>query len=127
MEEETKQRISRRNVLKSSAVVFGSALFAGEAPNAAAQSVNTHSSPSNLKITDMRACTVAANYDYPIIRIDTNQGVYGLGEVRDAGVKGIALILKAHILGKNPLQMDSVLRGSVSLPVRGGREAAIAP
>lgn len=72
--------------------------------------INTNSSPVDLKITDMRACTVAANYDYPIIRIDTNQGVSGLGEVRDAGVKGIALILKAHILGKNPLEIDSVLR-----------------
>ncbi len=71
--------------------------------------VNRNSEPSSLKITDMRACTVAANYDYPIIRIDTNQGVYGLGEVRDAGVKGIALILKAHLLGKNPLRIDQIL------------------
>jgi L-alanine-DL-glutamate epimerase-like enolase superfamily enzyme len=53
---------------------------------------------------------VAANYDYPIIRIDTNQGVYGLGEVRDAGVKGIALILKAHLLGENPLEIQSILK-----------------
>jgi L-alanine-DL-glutamate epimerase-like enolase superfamily enzyme len=72
--------------------------------------LNTNSSPSDLKITDMRACTVAANYDYPIIRIDTNQGVYGLGEVRDAGVKGIALILKAHILGENPLEIKKILK-----------------
>jgi L-alanine-DL-glutamate epimerase-like enolase superfamily enzyme len=71
--------------------------------------VNTNSAPSSLKITDMRACTVAANYDYPIIRIDTNQEVYGLGEVRDAGVKGVALILKAHLLGKNPLQIEPIL------------------
>lgn len=75
----------------------------------AAQSVNKLSAPSALKITDMRACTVAANYDYPIIRIDTNQGVYGLGEVRDAGVKGIALILKAHLLGRNPLDIGAIL------------------
>ena len=41
--------------------------------------------PVHLKITDMRICVVGSNFDYPIIRIDTNQGVYGLGEVRDAG------------------------------------------
>jgi L-alanine-DL-glutamate epimerase-like enolase superfamily enzyme len=70
---------------------------------------NTNSAPSALKITDMRACTIASNYDYPIIRVDTNQGVYGLGEVRDAGVAGIALILKAHLLGKNPLEIDPIL------------------
>ncbi len=95
--------MDRRTLLKSSAGAVGSAFLAGAPTEAAATSVNTYSAPSELKITDMRACTVAANYDYPIIRIDTNQDVYGLGEVRDAGVKGIALILKAHILGKNPL------------------------
>jgi L-alanine-DL-glutamate epimerase-like enolase superfamily enzyme len=75
-----------------------------------ATGVNRNSAPSQLKITDMRACRVAANYDYPLIRIDTNQGVYGLGEVRDAGVEGIALILKAHLLGKNPLDIEGNLR-----------------
>ena len=96
------ERISRRKLLWS--------MVGAPAAMAAASDVNKNSAPSTLKITDMRAVTIAANYDYPIIRIDTNQGVYGLGEVRDAGVKGIALILKAHILGKNPLQIDSILR-----------------
>ena len=82
---------------------------------AAAQSntqgpVNRNSSPSGLKITDMRACRVAANYDYPIIKMYTNQDVYGLGEVRDAGVEGIALILKAHLVGRNPLDIEGNLR-----------------
>ena len=111
-----KPQMTRRELLQASmgaaAVVPGlqaGALTTGvQAP--AAAPINKNSAPSGLKITDMRACTVASNYDYPIIRIDTNQGVYGLGEVRDAGVKGIALILKAHILGKNPLEIESILR-----------------
>ena len=104
--------ISRRNLLRASTGLAALPSFAEVAEaSGAMQGVNTRSAPSDLKITDMRACTIAANYDYPIIRIDTNQGVYGLGEVRDAGVKGIALILKAHIKGKNPLDIDSVLRG----------------
>ena len=41
--------------------------------------------PSDLRITDLRLAVVASNYDYPLLRIDTNQGLYGLGEVRDAG------------------------------------------
>ncbi|NWG13263.1 MAG: hypothetical protein HXY20_06990 [Acidobacteria bacterium] len=65
--------------------------------------------PSQLKITDMRAIRIASNYDYPIVRIDTNQGVYGLGEVRDAGNEGMALVLKPHILGRNPLQIEPIL------------------
>ena len=106
-------RISRRKLLHDSAALSAVAATVGITTTEAAtqdKPVNRFSAPSQLKITDMRACTVAANYDYPIIRIDTNQGVYGLGEVRDAGVKGIALILKAHILSKNPLEMESVLR-----------------
>jgi L-alanine-DL-glutamate epimerase-like enolase superfamily enzyme len=115
--DKSKSKISRRSMLQraAGAVTLGSVFQPYTNPAAAepaqAAQINTHSAPSNLKITDMRACTVAANYDYPIIRIDTNQGVYGLGEVRDAGVKGIALILKAHVLGKNPLEIDSILAG----------------
>ena len=45
---------------------------------------------------------VASNYDYPMIRIDTNQGVYGLGEVRDAGHREDALRFKAFLLEQGP-------------------------
>ena len=74
-----------------------------------AQGLNKNSAPSQLKITDMRSVLVASNYDYPIIRIDTNQGVYGLGEVRDAGREGTALVLKPHLKGRNPLQIEPIL------------------
>jgi hypothetical protein len=45
--------------------------------------IKTHSSPSQLKITDLRVATIRAPMRCPIIRLDTNQGIYGLGEVRD--------------------------------------------
>ncbi|MBC8229627.1 mandelate racemase/muconate lactonizing enzyme family protein [bacterium] len=73
-------------------------------------SVNTYSSPSELKITDMRMAVVCSNYDYPIIRIDTNQGVYGIGEVRDAGHKENALQFKSMLLGQNPCNVDMIFR-----------------
>jgi len=76
----------------------------------ALKSVNTHSAPSDLKITDMRIAVVCANYDYPILRIDTNQGVYGIGEVRDAGHQENALQLKSRLLGQNPLNIDMIFR-----------------
>jgi L-alanine-DL-glutamate epimerase-like enolase superfamily enzyme len=76
---------------------------------ATAQTVQRNSAPSQLKITDMRSVLVASNYDYPIIRIDTNQGVYGLGEARDAGREGTALVLKPHLIGRNPLQIEPIL------------------
>lgn len=68
--------------------------------------INTHSSPTDLKITDMRVAVVRSIYDYPIIRIDTNQGVYGIGEVRDAGHKENALQFKSMLLGQNPCNVD---------------------
>lgn len=73
-------------------------------------SVNTYSSPSDLKITDMRIAVVASNYDYPIIRIDTNQGIYGIGEVRDAGHKENALQYKSILLRQNPCNVDMIFR-----------------
>ena len=104
--------LTRRSALRSAAATaMLGPLFKATAGQASAQtSVNKLSAPSTLKITDMRTCRVAANYDYPIIKIYTNQGVYGLGEVRDAGVEGIALVLKAHLVGANPLEIENILR-----------------
>lgn len=73
-------------------------------------SINKYSAPSNLRITDLRTVTVASNFDYPIIRMDTNQGVYGLGEVRDGGLKGSALVLKPLLVGRNPLDITGILQ-----------------
>lgn len=72
--------------------------------------INKFSAPSDLRITDMRCLTVAANFDYPIIRLDTNQGVYGLGEVRDAGSAVTAMMLKPFVVGANPLDISGILR-----------------
>ncbi len=68
--------------------------------------IRKNSSPSQLKITDLRLAVVSSNYDYPILRLDTNQGVYGLGEVRDAGHKENALQFKSMLLGQNPCNVD---------------------
>lgn len=78
----------------------------GRAQNA----INTFSQPSELKITDMRLAVVCSNYDYPIIRLDTNQDVYGIGEVRDAGHPENALQYKSMLLGQNPCNVDMILR-----------------
>src|SRR5450755_2254810 len=56
--------------------------------------INKFSAPGDLRITDIRALRVAANFDYPIIKVFTNQDVYGLGEVRDAGNENSALAMR---------------------------------
>lgn len=68
------------------------------------------SAPSQLRITDLRIAVVCSNYDYPILRIDTNQGVYGIGEVRDAGHAENALQFKSLLLGQNPCNVDMLFR-----------------
>ncbi len=72
--------------------------------------VGRNSSPSDLKITDMRYAMTGAMGGTAIIRIDTNQGVYGLGEVRDAADPRYALYLKAHILGLNPCNVEMLFK-----------------
>ncbi len=72
--------------------------------------VKRTSRPSDLKITDMRYCVVQNVGRTPIIRIDTNQGIYGLGEVRDGADERYALFLKSRILGQNPCNVEMLFK-----------------
>lgn len=73
--------------------------------------VRTDSRPSELKITDLRTATVGWNrWRFTLIRIDTNQGISGYGEVRDFASKTYALMLKRVILGENPCNVDKLFR-----------------
>ena len=101
----------RRSFLRSAAGVLGASFWADDVLDALPQNTNTNSKPSSLKITDMRVATVrGAPMTDPIIRIDTNQGIYGLGEVRDGASKTYALFLKSRILGENPCNVDKIFR-----------------
>ncbi|MBA4056249.1 MAG: mandelate racemase/muconate lactonizing enzyme family protein, partial [Marivirga sp.] len=72
--------------------------------------VKKASSPSELKITDLRYCVTAVMGRTAIIRIDTNQGIYGLGEVRDGADPRYALMLKSRILGENPCNVERIFK-----------------
>jgi L-alanine-DL-glutamate epimerase-like enolase superfamily enzyme len=112
MSKNGKSMFDRRELLKTSAMALGGTFLAGEMTEAYSKGVNTNSSPSTLKITDLRVANVVkpGPSPCPIIRIDTNQGVYGLGEVRDGASPTYALFLKSRILGENPLQLDRIFR-----------------
>ncbi|MGI6316385.1 MAG: mandelate racemase/muconate lactonizing enzyme family protein [Christensenellales bacterium] len=72
---------------------------------------NTCSSPSKLRITDMRiADIVGAPMRCPILRISTNQGIEGYGEVRDHADPMYALMLKRLLIGENPVNVDKLFR-----------------
>ncbi|MEO8472945.1 MAG: mandelate racemase/muconate lactonizing enzyme family protein, partial [Chryseolinea sp.] len=72
--------------------------------------VNKASNPSELKITDLRYAVTAVMGRTAIIRIDTNQGIYGLGEVRDGADVRYALMLKSRILGENPCNVEKIFK-----------------
>lgn len=77
--------------------------------------VQRSSSPTDLKITDLRYAIVSngtgsTNARNVIVRIDTNQGIYGLGEVRDGADARYALFLKSRILGRNPCNVEMLFK-----------------
>ena len=107
---------SRRSFFKKTAmggIALGAATMFTSFEEVVAQStqkVSRYSAPSDLKITDMRYCHTAVMGGTAIIRIDTNQGVYGLGEVRDASDVRYALFLKSRILGENPCNVELIFK-----------------
>ncbi|MGN1047798.1 MAG: mandelate racemase/muconate lactonizing enzyme family protein [Eubacteriales bacterium] len=75
------------------------------------ENVRPYSVPSELKITDLRVANInGAPKHCPLIKIYTNQGVVGYGEVRDASSATYALMLKSRLLGENPLNVDKLFR-----------------
>src|SRR5215216_7184293 len=73
--------------------------------------VNTNSKPSELRITDMRVAEiVGAPFTSALLKIYTNQGIVGLGEVRDGASATYALMLKSRLLGENPCDIDRLFR-----------------
>jgi len=103
-------KLGRRSLLKLAGAA-GASFWADETLEGAVQNVNRNSTPSQLKITDLRVATLrGAPMTDPVIRIDTNQGIYGLGEVRDGSSGRYALFLKSRILGENPCNIDKIFR-----------------
>jgi len=106
---------SRRNFLRKSAVggiALGSfmSMSIEDTVAQATSKVNRASKPSELKITDIRYCVIQNVGRTPIIRIDTNQGIYGLGEVRDGADERYALMLKSRLLGENPCNVEMLFK-----------------
>ncbi len=73
--------------------------------------VNTNSKPSELRITDIRVAEIeGAPFTSALLKIYTNQGIVGLGEVRDGASATYALMLKSRLLGENPCDIDRLFR-----------------
>jgi L-alanine-DL-glutamate epimerase-like enolase superfamily enzyme len=107
---------SRRDFLKKAGLggmLLGGFMFSSIEDTLAQSTskVNRNSAPSDLKITDMRYAVVMNGHARcPVIRIDTNQGLYGLGEVRDGASWRYAMFLKSRIMGMNPCSVEQIFK-----------------
>ena len=120
MKPAVRRPLDRRRFFQAVGAAAGAAAVAraatadAEAAQAAAvvqSNVRRASEPSALKITDLRVAVVAgAPMTCPLIRLDTNQGIAGYGEVRDGATETYALMLKSRIVGENPCHVDRVFR-----------------
>ncbi|MBN1479092.1 mandelate racemase/muconate lactonizing enzyme family protein [candidate division KSB1 bacterium] len=106
--------MNRRNWFKSAgaAVAAGSmgSLLSSRDLAAIENNVKRASEPSKLEITDLRVVRIGATWRKYVIRLDTNQGISGYGEVRDGASPTYALFLKSRILGENPCNVDKIFR-----------------
>ena len=72
---------------------------------------NTDIKPSELRITDMRFVDLTGvPMDCTILKIYTNQGLVGYGEVRDFSNKYYALMLKRLLIGENPCNISHIFK-----------------
>lgn len=68
--------------------------------------------PKDLRITDLQYCEVyqMGYWQNYIIRIDTNYGISGYGEVRDGGDILYVQMLRRLLIGENPRNIDKIFR-----------------
>jgi galactonate dehydratase len=103
-------KFNRRNFFAKStaAGLFGASLFTnfGQGLEAAVEKAPLSSSPSDLKITDLK-CGYIRNGHSLFVKIHTNQGIWGCGEGVDAtpGTYHLVKMMGERIKGKSPLNV----------------------
>jgi len=67
--------------------------------------------PTDLKITDVRFADIdGAPKRCTLVKVYTNGGLIGYGEVRDASSRTYAAMLKSRVLGENPCNVEKIFR-----------------
>lgn len=80
-------------------------------PREALNHVRTESSPSDLRITDIRFADIwGAPMQCTLMKVYTSEGLIGYGEVRDFADKRYALMLKSRLIGKNPCNIERIFK-----------------
>ena len=106
----------RRNFLKKAAlggIAIGGLIHLSTEDIVAqtTQKVSRASSPSDLRITDLRVAQKGyGGFPTRIIKIYTNQGITGIGDIRDGTDQRFALFLKSKIVGLNPCNVEMIFK-----------------
>lgn len=107
----------RRNFLKKAAlggIALGGLMHLSIEDTIAqtTQKVSRASSPADLKITDLRVAEKGnvGGFTPRILKIYTNQGITGIGDIRDGTDQRFALFLKSKIVGLNPCNAEMIFK-----------------
>ena len=107
----------RRNFLKKAAlggIALGGLMHLSIEDTIAqtTQKVSRASSPADLKITDLRVAEkgTVGGFTPRILKIYTNQGITGIGDIRDGTDQRFALFLKSKIVGLNPCNVEMIFK-----------------
>jgi L-alanine-DL-glutamate epimerase-like enolase superfamily enzyme len=108
----------RRNFLKKAAlggIALGGLMHLSIEDTIAqtTQNVSRASNPSDLRITDLRVAQkgyTGGGFANRILKIYTNQGITGIGDIRDGTDQRFALFLKSKIVGLNPCNVEMIFK-----------------
>ncbi len=65
----------------------------------------------DVQITDIGTCVVDGNFEWNLIRVETDVGVTGIGEsYRGGGVPELVEYTKRFLVGENPLDVERLVR-----------------
>lgn len=124
--------IGRRRILAgaAAAAAFNPLASFGQALTGAVANANQASSPSELRITELKCGFVRGGASL-FVKIYTNQGIYGCGEGVDAvrGTYHLVMGLGARLRGRNPLEIhrlfEELRRGGVFGGAQSGMYVAV--
>jgi L-alanine-DL-glutamate epimerase-like enolase superfamily enzyme len=80
-----------------------------------------------VKITDVKCMIVRGTWDWNLVKIETDAGISGIGEAYwGPGVKDIIVrLLKQHIVGEDPLNVDKLYHKMIMLTAGAGSQSGV--
>jgi L-alanine-DL-glutamate epimerase-like enolase superfamily enzyme len=73
--------------------------------------IDTRDPDRDVRITGLDACVVEGNFEWNLIRVETDAGVTGVGEAyRGGGVPELVEYTNRFLVGENPLDVERLVR-----------------